>query len=33
MATKIYQCLQKIGNSIVANKEFLTDLDLSLIHI
>lgn len=30
MATKIYQCLQKIGNSIVANKEFLTDLDRAI---
>lgn len=27
MATKIYQCVEKIGNDIIANKEFLTDLD------
>lgn len=27
MTTKIYQCLQKISDSIVANKDFLTDLD------
>lgn len=27
MATKIYQCVEKIGNEIIANKEFLTDLD------
>ena len=27
MATKIYQCLEKIGNAIIANKDFLTELD------
>lgn len=27
MATRIYQCLEKIGNSIIENKDFLTDLD------
>ena len=27
MATKIYQCIEKIGNDIIANKDFLTDLD------
>lgn len=27
MATKIYQCMEKIGNDIIENKEFLTDLD------
>lgn len=27
MATKIYQCIEKIGNDIIENKEFLTDLD------
>ena len=27
MATKIYQCMQKISDAIVENKDFLTDLD------
>lgn len=27
MATKIYQCIQKIGDDIIENKDFLTDLD------
>lgn len=27
MATKLYQCIQKIGDEIIANKDFLTDLD------
>ncbi|MCM1256799.1 MAG: dihydroxyacetone kinase subunit DhaL [Roseburia sp.] len=27
MATKIYQCVEQIGNDIIANKDFLTDLD------
>jgi len=27
MATKIYECIEKIGNSIIENKDFLTDLD------
>lgn len=27
MATKIYQCIQKIGEDIIENKDFLTDLD------
>ena len=27
MASKIYQCIEKIGNDIIENKEFLTDLD------
>lgn len=27
MATKIYECIQKIGESIIENKDFLTDLD------
>lgn len=27
MATKIYQCIQKIGDDIIQNKDFLTDLD------
>lgn len=27
MAAKIYQCIEKIGNDIIENKEFLTDLD------
>jgi len=27
MATKVYQCLQKIGEAIIENKDFLTDLD------
>ena len=30
MATKIYQCMQKIGENIIANKEFLTDLDAAI---
>ena len=30
MATKIYQCIQKIGEDIIANKEFLTDLDSAI---
>ncbi len=30
MATKIYQCMQKIGEDIIANKEFLTDLDSAI---
>lgn len=30
MATKIYQCMQKIGEDIIANKEFLTDLDAAI---
>lgn len=27
MATKVYECIQKIGDNIIANKDFLTDLD------
>lgn len=27
MATKIYDCIKKIGDNIVENKDFLTDLD------
>lgn len=27
MAAKIYQCIEKIGNDIIENKDFLTDLD------
>lgn len=27
MATKIYECLEKIGGDIIENKDFLTDLD------
>ena len=27
MATKIYECLEKIGGDIMENKDFLTDLD------
>lgn len=27
MATKIYECLKKIGEAIIENKDFLTDLD------
>lgn len=27
MAAKIYECIQKIGNAIIENKDFLTDLD------
>ncbi|MCI8327173.1 MAG: dihydroxyacetone kinase subunit L [Lachnospiraceae bacterium] len=27
MATKIYECIQKIGDAIIENKDFLTDLD------
>ncbi len=30
MATKIYQCIQKIGEELIANKEFLTDLDAAI---
>ncbi len=30
MATKIYQCMQKIGEDIIANKDFLTDLDAAI---
>lgn len=30
MATKIYQCMQKIGEELIANKEFLTDLDSAI---
>lgn len=30
MATKIYQCMQKIGEDIIANKEFLTELDSAI---
>lgn len=30
MATKIYQCMQKIGEDIIANKDFLTDLDSAI---
>lgn len=30
MATKIYQCIQKIGEALIANKEFLTDLDAAI---
>lgn len=27
MATKLYQCIEAIGNKIIENKDFLTDLD------
>ena len=27
MATRVYQCLKEIGDKIMANKDFLTDLD------
>ena len=27
MATRIYDCLTKIADTIIANKDFLTDLD------
>lgn len=27
MATKVYECIEKIGGTIIANKDFLTDLD------
>lgn len=27
MATKVYECIEKIGEILIANKEFLTDLD------
>ena len=27
MATKIYDCIKRIGDNIVENKDFLTDLD------
>ena len=27
MATRIYDCLAKIADTIIANKDFLTDLD------
>lgn len=27
MASKIYQCIEQIGNAIIENKDFLTDLD------
>ncbi|MCR5639770.1 MAG: dihydroxyacetone kinase subunit L [Lachnospiraceae bacterium] len=27
MASKIYQCVEQIGNAIIENKDFLTDLD------
>ena len=30
MASKLYQCMQKIGEDIIANKEFLTDLDSAI---
>ena len=27
MATRVYECLKEIGDKIIANKDFLTDLD------
>ena len=27
MSTRVYDCLMKIGDSIIENKDFLTDLD------
>ena len=27
MASKIYECIEKIGNRIIEEKEFLTELD------
>ena len=27
MAAKIYECIEVIGNKIIENKDFLTDLD------
>ena len=27
MASKVYECIAKIADSIIANKEFLTELD------
>ena len=27
MSSKVYECIEKIGNCIIANKEFLTELD------
>lgn len=31
MATKIYDCIKRIGDNIVENKDFLTDLDRELV--
>ena len=27
MSTRLYQCIEAIGNKIIENKDFLTDLD------